>query len=162
MGVVGEDDEEIAGADDQVGAGAVGVAGSVFGFVVRDGLRHLRERLAADELGAHDAELDVGVLAVRLVPFRVHERCFIRAHNGLDAMLQLMRPDLNVSRHVRNIIERQVQSQRQAFVEVDVFDVVVDHIRWLCFLPGGGWRQPHLDHSARITAVIMCNPYQRR
>ncbi len=48
MGVVGEDDEEVAGADDKVGTRAVGVAGGVFRLVVRDGLRHLRERLAAD------------------------------------------------------------------------------------------------------------------
>lgn len=130
MGVVGEDDEEVAGADDQVGAGAVGVAGSVFGLVVRDGLRHLRKRLAADEFGAFNAELDVGVLTMRLVPLRIHERRLVRAHHGLDALRQQMRPDLNVGRHVRNIIERQVQGRRQAFVEADVFDVVVDHIRW--------------------------------
>lgn len=128
MGIVGEDDEEIARADDQVGAGAVGVAGGVFGFVVRNGLRHLRERLAADELIAFDAELDVGVLAVRFVAPRVHERRFVRAHHGLDALRQLMRPDLNIGGHVRNVIERQVQGRRQTFVEVDVFDVVVDHI----------------------------------
>ena len=67
VGVVGEDDEEIARSDDQVGAGTVGVAGGVFGFVVRDGLRHLREGLAADELIALNAELDVGVLAMRFV-----------------------------------------------------------------------------------------------
>ena len=128
MGVVGEDDEEVAGADDQVGTGAVGVEGGVFGFVVRDGLLYLRKRLAADELVAFDAELDVGVLAMRFVPLRVHKRRLVGAHHGLDALRQQMCPDLNVGRHVGNVIERQVKSRRQAFVEADVVDVVVDHI----------------------------------
>ncbi len=130
VGVVGEDDEEVAVADDHVGAGAVGIAGGIFGFVIRDGLRHLREGLAADELGALNAELDVGELAMRLISLRVHERRLVCAYHGLDALLKLMRTDLNVGRHIRNKIERQIQGRRQAFVEADVFDVVVDHIRW--------------------------------
>ena len=76
---------------------------------------------------------------VCLVALRIHERRFVRAHHGLDALLKLMRPDLNVGSHVRNIIERQVQGRRQAFVEADVVDVVVDHIRlMLFFLWGAG------------------------
>ncbi len=127
MGIVREDDEEVAVADNQVGAGAVGVAGGVMGLVVRDGLHHLREGFAADEFCADERELDVRILAMGLIPFRVHEARCALAHDGFHSKIQRVRTHLHVGRDSFNVLQRQIQRRRQALVQADVFDVVVNH-----------------------------------
>ena len=73
MRIFGENNKEIALANDQVCTRAICVAGSILGFVVRDRFRHLRKGFATNQLRADKSELDVGILPMGFVAFRVHE-----------------------------------------------------------------------------------------
>ena len=85
MRIFGENHKEVALANDQVCTRAICVAGSILGFVVRDRFRHLRQRLATDEFRTNKRELDIGILTMRLVAFRVHEARGALAHDGFHA-----------------------------------------------------------------------------
>ena len=127
MGILWEDQEEVAVADDRVDARAVGIPRRVLRLVVRDGLRDLRKRLAANEFRPLQDELDVDVPPMGLIPLRVHQAGRVLAHHRLDPQVQQVCTNLHVRRDGRNVIQRQVDGWREAFIEADVFDVVVDH-----------------------------------
>ena len=137
MGILREDQEEVAVADDGVDARAVGIPRGILHLVVRDGLGNLRKRLAANEFRALEGELDVDIPPMGLIPFRVHEAGGVLADNGFDAQVQRMRADLHVRRDGRDIIQCQVNRRRQALIQADVLDVVVNHrMNRCCFVKG--------------------------
>ena len=127
MGILREDKEEVPVADDRVDARAVGIPRRVLRFVVRDRLRDLRKRLAANEFRPLQGKLDVDVPPMGLIALRVHQAGGVLAHHRLDPQVQQVCANLHVRLDGRNVIQRQVDGWRKAFVEVDVFDVVVDH-----------------------------------
>ena len=143
MGILREDQEEIAGADDGVHARAVGIAGRVLRLVVRDGLDNLRKWLAANEFRPLQGELDVDIPPMGLIPLRVHEAGRVLAHHRLDPQVKLMRPNLHVRSDGRDVIQRQVDRRRQAFIEADVLNVVVNHrMKCCCCLLRRGFGVP--------------------
>ena len=140
MGVVGEDDGEVAGADAERDGGrgfsapggrmhgqVIEVESAVFlGVILRGGGQEL-ERAAADVLRALQEELHIGILEVRLVPLRVHFLRDIAAHDGLHPVLQQCRAVLQRHLRRRNVIQSDIQRRRNALIQADVLDVIVDH-----------------------------------
>ena len=127
MGILREDQEEVAVADDRVHARAVGIPRRILRLVVRDGLDNLRKRLAANEFRPLQGKLDVDVPPMGLIPLRVYQAGRVLAHHRLDPQVQQVCADLHVRRDGRDVIQRKVDGWREAFIEADVFDVVVDH-----------------------------------
>lgn len=62
-----------------------------------------------------------------LIPLRVYQAGRVLAHHRLAPQVQLMRSNLHVRRDGCYVIQCQVDRWRKAFIEADVFDVVVDH-----------------------------------
>ena len=127
MGVLGEDEEEVAFAHNEVGAGAVGVAGNVLVGVVGDALLNLGKGLATHEFGAHNAELDIGKAPVRLVAFFVHKTGGIFADYHFHAVVQEVCAVLYLGRHLGDVIQCCIYGRGKAFVQANVFDVVKYH-----------------------------------
>ena len=127
MGILREDQEEVAVADDGVDARAVGIPRGILRLVVRDGFDDLRKRLEANEFRALEGKLDIDIPPMGLIPFRVHKAGGVLADNGFNAQVQRMRADFHVRRDGRNIIQCQVDRRRQALIQADVLDVVVNH-----------------------------------
>ena len=116
MGIIREDHEEVTLADDQVGAGAIGITRGILGLVIRDGFLHLRKRLATDEFRADDGNLDVGIPPMGLIPLRVHETGLIRAHPCLHTEVQRVRPAFHLGCDIFDLLKRHIQRRRQALV----------------------------------------------
>lgn len=137
MGILREDQEEVAVADDGVDARAVGIPRGILRLVVRDGLDDLRKRLEANEFRTLEGKLDIDIPPMGLIPFRVHKAGGVLADNGFNAQVQRMRADLHVRRDGRDIIQCQVDRRRQALIQADVLDVVVNHrMNRCCFVKG--------------------------
>ena len=127
VGILREDQEEVPVADDRVHSRAVGIPRRVLRLVVRNRLRDLRKRLAANEFRPLQGKLDVDVPPMGLIPLRVHQAGRVFAHHRLDPQVQQVRADLHVRLDGRNVIQRQVDGWREAFIEADFLDVVVNH-----------------------------------
>ena len=134
MGVVGEDDGEVAGAEAEGDGRSPGsgrrrfiVKSTVACLVVVGGGGEEFQGAAAEVLRAGEEELDVGVLEVGFVALRVALLRHILAHDRLHAVRQKGRTVVHGQTRGSNEVQRGVQGRRKAFVQADVFDMVVDH-----------------------------------
>ena len=78
-------------------------------------------------LRACEEELDVGVLKVRFVTLRVALLRHILAHDRLHTVRQQGGAVVQGQTGGGDEVQRSVQDRRQAFVQADVLDMVVDH-----------------------------------
>lgn len=97
--------KKVALTYDDICTGAVGVAGDVLVGVVGDALLNLGKGLAADEFGAHNAELDIGKAPVRLIAFFVHKTGGVFADYYLNAIVQEVCAVLYLRRYLGNVIQ---------------------------------------------------------
>ena len=128
VGIVREDHQEVAFADDQIGSGTTRIAGGVLGGIVRDAFHHLLQRLASDDLPAGHDILHIGILAMRFVSFFVDEPRFICADDRFHAVFQERGSVFRVGRYRCDVVQRHVERRGQAFVKADIFDVIVNHL----------------------------------
>lgn len=129
VAIVGEEDGEVAGAEAEGEARARlrNVKPAVTRLVVIP--RRLQElnRAATDLLRAREEELDVGVLNVRLVSLRVRRLRLVLAGNRFHAMRQKGRAVVHRQHSTSDEIQRRVQRVRQAFIQGNVSDMIVNH-----------------------------------